>query len=164
QPPLRLLSSSLSRAASRALISQRKRRGGDMYGTVARMKVKPGELEQLQKTMQDWDAQGGSVDGAVATYIYQTDNDPNELIMAVTERIAQLLPEAQEFLAEEKKMFIGGKWVDAASGETFATIDPARDEELAQVPLAGQEDVDRAVGAARDAFEDGRWSDLEPRK
>ena len=84
--------------------------------------------------------------------------------MAVTERIAQLLPEAQEFLAEEKKMLIGGKWVDAASGETFATIDPARDEELAQVPLAGQEDVDRAVAAARDAFEDGRWSDLEPRK
>ena len=54
-----------------------------MYGTVARMKVKPGELEQLQKTMQDWDAQGSSVEGAVATYIYQTDNDPNELIMAV---------------------------------------------------------------------------------
>ncbi len=40
-----------------------------MYGTVARMKVKPGELEQLQKTMQDWDAQGGSVDGAIATYV-----------------------------------------------------------------------------------------------
>jgi len=84
--------------------------------------------------------------------------------MAVTERIAQLLPEVQAFLAEEKKMLIGGKWVDAASGETFATMDPARDEELAQVPLAGQEDVDRAVAAARDAFEDGRWSNLEPRK
>ena len=54
-----------------------------MYGTVARMKVKAGEVEQLQKTMQDWDAQGSSVEGAVATYIYQTDNDPNELIMAV---------------------------------------------------------------------------------
>ena len=54
--------------------------------------------------------------------------------MAVTERIAQLLPEAQEFLAEEKKMLIGGKWVDAASGETFATIDPARDEEARVQP------------------------------
>jgi len=54
-----------------------------MYGTVARMKVKPGELEQLQKTMQEWDAKGGSVEGAVATYIYQTDSDLNELIMAV---------------------------------------------------------------------------------
>jgi len=52
-----------------------------MYGTVARMKVKPGEADQLRKTMQDWDAEGGSVDGAVATYVYQTDNDANELIM-----------------------------------------------------------------------------------
>src|SRR5260221_2640241 len=52
-----------------------------MYGTVARMKVKPGEVEQLQKTVQQWDEQGGSVDGAVATYVYQTDNDANELIM-----------------------------------------------------------------------------------
>jgi len=84
--------------------------------------------------------------------------------MAVTERVAQLLPEAQAFLSEEKKMFIGGQWVDAASGETFATIDPARDDELARVPLAGPEDVERAVAVARDAFEDGRWSDLEPRK
>jgi len=54
-----------------------------MYGSVARMKVKAGEVEQLQKTMQDWEAEGGSVEGAVATYIYQTDNDPNELIMTV---------------------------------------------------------------------------------
>ena len=58
-----------------------------MYGTVARMKVKAGEVEQLQKTMQDWDARGGSVDGAVATYIYQTDNDPNELIRLHTPNI-----------------------------------------------------------------------------
>jgi phenylacetaldehyde dehydrogenase len=43
-------------------------------------------------------------------------------------------------------------------------MDPARDEELAQVPLAGQEDVDRAVAAAREAFESGKWSNLEPRK
>ena len=84
--------------------------------------------------------------------------------MAVTERVAQLHPEAQAFLSEPKKMFIGGQWVDAASGETFATIDPSRDEELARVPLAGAEDVERAVSVARDAFEDGRWSDLEPRK
>ncbi|HEV2685284.1 MAG TPA: antibiotic biosynthesis monooxygenase [Actinomycetota bacterium] len=52
-----------------------------MYGTVARMKVKPGELELLQKTMQDWDAQGGTVEGAVATYVYKLDSDPNEIIM-----------------------------------------------------------------------------------
>jgi acyl-CoA reductase-like NAD-dependent aldehyde dehydrogenase len=84
--------------------------------------------------------------------------------MAVAEREAQLLPEASSFLAEPKKMFIGGQWVDSASGETFATLDPARDEEIAQVPLAGTEDVARAVAAARDAFDAGKWSGLEPRK
>ena len=51
-----------------------------MYGTVARMKVKAGEVEQLQKTMQDWDAQGSSVEGAVATYIYQTDKMKDPII------------------------------------------------------------------------------------
>jgi aldehyde dehydrogenase (NAD+) len=84
--------------------------------------------------------------------------------MAVAEREAQLTPEARAFLAEPKRMFIGGKWVDSASGETFATIDPARDEEIAQVPLAGTEDVARAVAAARESFEAGAWSGLEPRK
>lgn len=54
-----------------------------MYGTVARMKVKPGELEQLQKAMAEWDAQGNEVDGAIATYVYKLDNNPDELIMAV---------------------------------------------------------------------------------
>jgi len=54
-----------------------------MYGTVARMKVKAGELEQLQKSLEDWGDQDPKAVGAVATYIYQLDNDPNELIMAV---------------------------------------------------------------------------------
>ena len=54
-----------------------------MYGTVARMKVKPGELEQLQKAMLAWDERGVKVEGAVATYVYKLDNDPNEIIMAV---------------------------------------------------------------------------------
>jgi quinol monooxygenase YgiN len=60
-----------------------------MYGTVARMRVKQGELEILQKTMEEWDQKGGKVDGAVATYVYQTDNDPNELIMTVLFRDKQ---------------------------------------------------------------------------
>ena len=54
-------------------------------------------------------------------------------------------------------MLIGDEWVEAASGQTFATIDPATGEEIAQVPHAGAEDVDRAVRAAREAFENGPW-------
>jgi acyl-CoA reductase-like NAD-dependent aldehyde dehydrogenase len=56
-----------------------------------------------------------------------------------------------------RQLLIGGEWVKAADGATFPTVNPATGEELAQVALAGQEDVDRAVEAARLAFEKGPW-------
>ena len=56
---------------------------------------------------------------------------------------------------------IGGRAVDAASGKTFATINPATGEELAQIADCGSEDVDRAVAAARSAFE-GPWGRMSP--
>jgi acyl-CoA reductase-like NAD-dependent aldehyde dehydrogenase len=52
----------------------------------------------------------------------------------------------------ECKMLIGGKWVDADSGKTFETINPATMEKLSKVPKAGKSDVDKAVSAARAAF------------
>ncbi len=54
------------------------------------------------------------------------------------------------------KNFIGGEWVDAASGETFETTSPADGETLGVFPRSTAEDVDRAVAAARDAFEEWR--------
>ncbi len=51
------------------------------------------------------------------------------------------------------QQFIGGQWVDAASGETQAVENPAVYEEIARVPASGQEDVNRAVDAAAEAFE-----------
>lgn len=56
-----------------------------------------------------------------------------------------------------KQLLINGQWSPAASGETFATINPANGQPLAEVALAGQADVDRAVEAARAAFEGGAW-------
>ena len=56
-----------------------------------------------------------------------------------------------------KKLLIGGQWLDAAGGETFATLNPATGEELVQVASAGKQDVDRAVEAARVALT-GEWS------
>ena len=50
------------------------------------------------------------------------------------------------------QMWIGGKFCDAKSGKTLKTINPATEEELAEVPYAGKEDVDAAVAAARAAF------------
>jgi phenylacetaldehyde dehydrogenase len=66
------------------------------------------------------------------------------------------------FLGEPRKMLIGGKWVEAASGKTFATFDPATGEVLAQVAEGEGEDIDRAVKAARKAFEAGAWRRMSP--
>ena len=59
-------------------------------------------------------------------------------------------------------MFIGGEWVEAASGATDDVLNPATEEVVGSVPRGGAPDVDRAVEAAREAFEDGRWSELGP--
>jgi aldehyde dehydrogenase (NAD+) len=72
-------------------------------------------------------------------------------------------PEARDIVAIEDRygLFIGGELVDPSSGEYFPTIDPSSEESLAEVAQAGKEDVDLAVRAARDAFENG-WSELSP--
>src|SRR6201746_34327 len=60
-----------------------------------------------------------------------------------------------------KKMLIDGKWVDAASGKKFETHNPATGELLATVAEGDAEDINRAVAAARRAFE-GPWSKVKP--
>jgi phenylacetaldehyde dehydrogenase len=66
------------------------------------------------------------------------------------------------FVAEKHKMLIGGKWVEAASGKTFATFNPATGEVLANVAEGDSEDINRAVKAARAAFDSGPWSRTSP--
>jgi acyl-CoA reductase-like NAD-dependent aldehyde dehydrogenase len=53
---------------------------------------------------------------------------------------------------QQYKMWIGGKWVAAASGKTCRVINPATEEEIAEIPSGDKEDVDKAVAAARQAF------------
>jgi aldehyde dehydrogenase (NAD+) len=60
-----------------------------------------------------------------------------------------------------KLLLIGDQWVPAASGETFDSINPSNGEKLATIALAGEEDVNRAVKAARVAFE-GPWRKVKP--
>jgi 1-pyrroline dehydrogenase len=62
--------------------------------------------------------------------------------------------------ATRNRMFIDGDWSDAASGETVAVINPATEQEIAQVPKGDASDVDRAVAGARAAFE--TWSQTTP--
>ena len=57
----------------------------------------------------------------------------------------------------ELKLLIDNRWVESESGRTFATINPSTGEEICQVAEADSADVDRAVLAARAAFEHGPW-------
>jgi acyl-CoA reductase-like NAD-dependent aldehyde dehydrogenase len=63
----------------------------------------------------------------------------------------------KDFVSKPKKLLIDGKWVDAESGKSFETRNPATDEVLAKIPEGGKADVDKAVKAARKAFESGPW-------
>jgi acyl-CoA reductase-like NAD-dependent aldehyde dehydrogenase len=66
---------------------------------------------------------------------------------------------ARDFAAGPHRLLIGGERPDAAGGRTFETIDPSTGQPIADVAQAGAEDVDRAVAAARAAFE-GKWRKL----
>jgi len=57
---------------------------------------------------------------------------------------------------EQVNNFIGGKWIGAASGETFDSINPATEEVLAKAPLSGLQDVTAAVQAAKSAYQNWR--------
>jgi acyl-CoA reductase-like NAD-dependent aldehyde dehydrogenase len=64
----------------------------------------------------------------------------------------------------QSRLFINGEFVDAGNGETFATINPATEEKLADVASAGAADVDAAVKAARAQMEPGsEWQKMKPR-
>jgi aldehyde dehydrogenase (NAD+) len=63
----------------------------------------------------------------------------------------------------QTQCFIGGKWVPSASGKTFETIHPATEEVICEVAEGDKEDVDAAVDAARDAFENGPWASMDAR-
>ncbi len=67
---------------------------------------------------------------------------------------------AREFVSQPHRLLIGAERLDAADGRTFATLDPATGSEIAEVALAGLEDVARAVAAARAALTDGPWSSM----
>src|SRR5215470_13522766 len=63
----------------------------------------------------------------------------------------------EEFIGAPRQLFINGQWSQAASGKTFETPDPATGETLARVAEGEAEDINRAVKAARRAFDEGPW-------
>jgi phenylacetaldehyde dehydrogenase len=82
--------------------------------------------------------------------------------MATATHAVQLDDKVTSFVGKKQKMLINGKWVDTASGKTFPTYNPATGEVLSHVAEGDREDIDRAVKAARAAFEAGPWSKISP--
>src|SRR5438045_4340778 len=67
-------------------------------------------------------------------------------------------------LSFRTQAFIDGRYLDAASGATFDTINPATGKLLARVAAGDEQDINRAVSSARAAFRQGVWANLAPAK
>ncbi len=80
--------------------------------------------------------------------------------MATIALDSRLDKKAADFITQKHRIYIDGKFVNAVSGKTFPVYNPATGEVMAHVPEAESEDVDRAVRAARRAFDDGPWSKM----
>ncbi len=76
--------------------------------------------------------------------------------------LSVLCNSSRQFLASEQQMLINGEWVSAQSSRTLSVYDPSSGAGVARVPEAGVEDVDKAVRAAKAAFEDSHWAKLKP--
>ena len=77
--------------------------------------------------------------------------------MTTAENIRNLSDKTKDFISSPRKMLLNGQWVTSASGKMFDTLDPATGEVIVQVAEGDKEDIDRAVAAARKAFDDGPW-------
>ncbi len=82
--------------------------------------------------------------------------------MATATSVVQMDPKVSGYVGKTHKMLINGKWVDSASGKTFPTYNPATGDVLSNVAEGDKEDINRAVKAARAAFETGPWSKIAP--
>ncbi len=82
--------------------------------------------------------------------------------MATATSVVQMDPKVSGYVGKTHKMLINGKWVDAASGKTFPTYNPATGEVLSNIAEGDKEDINRAVKAARAAFETGPWGKIAP--
>lgn len=67
-------------------------------------------------------------------------------------------------LERTDRLYIGGAWVNPSSDEVFKVVDPTTEEAFYQVPAAQAQDMDRAVAAARTAFDDGPWPRMTPQE
>ena len=76
--------------------------------------------------------------------------------------LIELAPETRSFISGDKKMLIGADWVDPSSDSAIPVINPADGDAMGRIADAAEADVDRAVHAARKAFDEGPWPSMKP--
>ena len=76
--------------------------------------------------------------------------------------VASIKPHRDEAGLRDGSLLIGGQWGPAQSGQTWSHRHPATGEEVASFPVAGPDDIDLAVRAARRAFDEGPWRPAAP--
>src|SRR5262245_36795293 len=81
---------------------------------------------------------------------------------ATASAIPTPLASVRSFLSEKHGLLIGGRFAPAADGKTFSVENPAQERSIAQVAQGGAADIDKAVAAARRAFEQGPWRRMNP--
>ena len=77
-------------------------------------------------------------------------------------RTATLNTGVEDFIVAHPQLFIDRELIDAKSGTTIKTVNPAIEETLAAIADDGAVDIDRAVHAARPTFDDGPWRRMTP--
>lgn len=77
-------------------------------------------------------------------------------------RTATLNKRVEDFIVTHPQLFIDRQLIDAESGKTIKTVNPATEEPLATIADDGAVDIDLAVHGARRAFDDGPWSRMTP--
>lgn len=82
--------------------------------------------------------------------------------MAVSDAEIKIAPAVNAFMSIPRKMLINGQWVEAATGKTFPVYNPATGQVMAHVAEGEKEDIERAVQAARKAFDSGPWHTTTP--
>ncbi|MBS0394576.1 MAG: aldehyde dehydrogenase family protein [Proteobacteria bacterium] len=83
-------------------------------------------------------------------------------IASLANDLSKISAANKAFLARTHRLLIDGEWVPAASGKTFDVKDPSSDAVISRVAEGDAADIDRAVAAARHAFDEGEWSKLKP--
>src|SRR5258708_27377953 len=81
--------------------------------------------------------------------------------MNIAQRV-EIDPKIKRYISRARDLLIDGNWVNAASGKTFPVYDPSTGNVLALVAEAASADVDKAVKAARKAFDEGPWPRMSP--